>query len=295
MNRWDRIEAFIEVVRLGTFSAAARHLNVSSSHISRLIVKLEQQLGTQLLYRTTRQIKLTETGQIYYEHCRHMFDGFREAEAAISDMQSSPKGVLKLTVGTTFGERYIAPLVNDFMLLHPQLEVRIHFTNRRVELIEEGYDLAVRMGVLEDSSLIARRLWDRNERVVGSPEYFTRFPPPGTLQDLNKHQCLVGSRDRWIFSDKGVRREVRVSGRWHGNSGLALLDASLKGLGLTQLPDYYVEEHIKQGELIPVLGDFQFKDSAVWIVYPRHRHLSPKVRMFIDFLVAEIEKTKHQG
>ncbi|HET8790786.1 MAG TPA: LysR family transcriptional regulator [Modicisalibacter sp.] len=285
MQRWDRIEAFTEVVRLGTFSAAARHLKVSSSHISRLVGQLENQLDTQLLYRTTRQTRLTDAGALYYEHCRHLFDGFSEAEAALNDLQSSPHGVLKLTSATTFGERYIAPLVNDFQRLHPQLEVRMHFTNRQVELIDEGYDVAIRMGMLKDSTLVARRLCKRREYVVGSKAYFEQVSRPHSLAELASHDCLVGSRDFWLFNDKGNRREVRVSGRWQANSGPALLDAALKGLGLAQLPDYYVEKHLASGELVSVLDAYQYNDIAVWVVYPRHRHLSPKIRQFVDFLV----------
>lgn len=178
MQRWDRIEAFIEVVRLGSFSAAARHLRVSTSHISRLVGQLENHLGTQLLYRTTRQIRLTDAGTLYYEHCHRLFDGFREAEAAIDDLQHRPKGLLKLTSATTFGERFVAPLVNDFQRLHPQLEVQMHFTNRQVALIEEGYDIAIRMGVLKDSTLIARRLCERREYVVGSRSISLSMPAP---------------------------------------------------------------------------------------------------------------------
>lgn len=284
MQRWDRIEAFSEVVRLGSFSAAARHLRVSASHVSRLVAQLENQLGTQLLYRTTRRLRLTDAGAVYYDYCRHLFEGFRDAEAAINDLQSSPQGVLKLTSATTFGERYIAPLVNAFQRLHPQLEVRMHFTNRQVDLIDEGFDVAIRMGVLKDSSLIARRLCERREYVVGSKAYFAQVPRPHSLAELASHQCLVGSRDYWLFEVGGQRREVRVNGRWQANSGPALLDAALKGLGLAQLPDYYVEEHLASGSLISVLDNLQFTGTAVWAVYPRHRHLSPKIRQFIDYL-----------
>lgn len=290
MQRWDRIEAFTEVVRLGTFSAAARHLKVSNSHISRLVGQLENQLDTQLLYRTTRQIRLTDAGALYYEHCRHLLDGFREAEAAINDLQSKPKGVLNLTSATTFGERYVAPLVNDFQCLHPQLEVHMHFTNRQVELIDEGYDIAIRMGVLKDSTLIARRLCERHEYVVGSRTYFEQVPRPHSLAELANHRCLLGSRDSWLFEVNGQRREVRIKGHWQANSGPAILDATLKGLGVAQLPDYYVEPYLQSGELISVLDAFQHTDTAVWAVYPRHRHLSPKVRQFVDFLVTHIDQ-----
>lgn len=289
MQRWDRIEAFIEVVRAGTFSAAARRLKVSSSHVSRLVSQLENQLGTTLLYRTTRQIRLTEAGTLYYQHCHHLFDGFRDAEAAVKDLQARPSGLLSLTCATTFGERFIAPLINEFQSRYPQLEVRLHFTNRQVDLIEEGFDIAIRMGHLEDSSLVARRLCERREYVVGSPSYFTRMPQPHALSELSRHRCLVGSRDHWRFAVDGVRREVRVAGPWEGNSGPALLDAALKGLGLAQLPDYYVDPHLDSGELISVLDAYRHDDTAVWAVYPRHRHRSPKVHQFVDYLVTHID------
>lgn len=291
MQRWDRIEAFVEVVRLGTFAAAASHLKVSNSHVSRLVSQLENQLGTTLLYRTTRQIRLTDAGALYYEHCHHLFDGFREAEAAINDLQARPRGILKLTSATTFGERFIAPLINDFLCLHPQLEVRMHFTNRQVDIIDEGYDIAIRMGTLKDSTLIARRICERREYVVGSPAYFTRISQPHSLAELAHHRCLIGSRDHWRFDVDGVRREVRVEGAWEANSGPALLDAALKGLGLAQLPDYYVEEYLDSGALVAVLDAYRHSDTAVWAVYPRHRHRSPKVRQFIDYLVEHIGET----
>ncbi|CAM3542936.1 LysR family transcriptional regulator [Halomonas lysinitropha] len=289
MQHWDRIEAFIEVVRAGTFVAAARRLKVSSSHVSRLVSQLENQLGTTLLYRTTRQIRLTEAGTLYYQHCHHLFDGFREAEAAVKDLQARPSGTLSLTCATTFGERFVAPLVNDFQGRYPQLGVRLHFTNRPVDLIDEGFDIAIRMGHLEDSSLIARRLCERREYVVGSPTYFTRMPQPHSLSELSRHRCLVGSRDHWRFAVEGVRREVRVAGPWEGNSGPALLDAALKGLGLAQLPDYYVDPHLTSGELVSVLDAYRHDDTAVWAVYPRHRHRSPKVHQFVDYLVTHID------
>jgi DNA-binding transcriptional LysR family regulator len=288
MQRWDRVEAFIEVVRLGTFAAAARRLRVSSSHVSRLVSQLENQLGTTLLYRTTRRIRLTEAGSVYYQHCHHLFDGFREAEAAVKDLQARPSGTLSLTSATTFGERFVAPLVNDFQCRHPQLAVRLHLTNRRVDLIDEGFDIAIRMGALEDSSLVARRLCERREYVVGSPAYFTRRPQPHALSELAHHRCLVGSRDHWRFAVDGVRREVRVEGPWESNSGPALLDAALKGLGLAQLPDYYVDPYLASGELVSVLDAYRHDDSAVWAVTPQHRHRSTKIRQFIDFLAEHL-------
>ncbi|GHB24833.1 LysR substrate-binding domain-containing protein [Salinicola rhizosphaerae] len=288
MSRWEGIEAFVAVVRLGTFSRAAASLKVSNSHVSRLVSQLEQTLGTPLLYRTTRQIRLTDSGALYFEHCRTLLDGFEEAESALNALQSQPRGRLALSCATTFGERYIAPLVNDFHRLYPQLEVRLHFTNRTVELIDEGFDIAIRMGVLRDSSLLARRLCSRRENIVGSPDYFQRHAAPHSLSELARHNCLIGSRDSWLFNVDGKQREVQVSGNWRGNSGPALLDAARKGIGLAQLPDYYVENAMERGELIPVLTRYQFTDTAVWAVYPRHRQLSPKIRLLVDFLVEHL-------
>lgn len=285
MQRWERIEAFVEVVRLGNFSAAARQLQVSSSHISRLVSQLEQQLGTQLLYRTTRQIRLTDSGALYYESCRQLFEGFKDAELALHHHQTNPTGTLKITAATTFGERYIAPLVNEFHTLYPQLKISMHLSNRQLELIEEGYDIAIRMGVLRESTLIARRLCDRREYVVGSPAYFSQHPRPTRLADLEQHNCLIGSRDHWLFLDKGARKDLVVKGNWQANSGPALVDAALRGIGLAQLPDYYVGEYLASGQLVSVLDEYQFTDTGVWVLYPQQRYLAAKVRLFIDFLV----------
>lgn len=284
MRHWDRIEAFVEVVRQGSFADAARRLGVSGSHVSRLVARLETQLGTQLLYRTTRRLKLTDAGAVYFEHCAQLFDGFQEALTAISDYQQQPKGVLKLTCATTFGEKFIAPLVNDFMTLHPQLSVRLDFTNRPVDIVDEGFDVAIRTGALPDSSLIARKLCPRREYVVGSAAYFERHPRPHTLGELTGHNCLLGSADHWAFDVDARHRVWRVQGNWRGNSGLALLDAVRKDLGLAQLPDYYVEADLGRGDLVSVLDGYACTHTAVWVVYPRHRHLSPKVRQFVDFL-----------
>lgn len=284
MQHWERVEAFIAVVRFGSFAAAARELQVSNSHVSRLVSQLEQQLGTQLLYRTTRQIRLTDAGQLYYDSCRHLFDGLREAESLLQHHQGQPTGLLKITAATTFGDRYIAPLVNDFQLLYPQLKVQMYFSNRQVELIEEGFDLAIRMGVMRESTLIAKRLCDRREYIVGSPTYLARVSAPQTLTDLERHNCLVGTRGYWLLSERGQRKDLQVRGNWQANSGPALLDAARKGLGLAQLPDYYVDEFLADGRLIAVLDDYRFNDAGVWVVYPQQRHLAPKVRLFIDFL-----------
>jgi len=295
MQHWDRIEAFVEVVRQGSFAAAARQLRVSVSHVSRLVARLETQLNTQLLYRTTRQLKLTDAGEVYYDHCGHLYDGFQEALSAIGDYQHRPSGELRVTCATTFGEKFIAPLVNDFLCLHPQLAVQLKLSNRPVDIIREGFDIAIRTGALPDSSLIARKLCPRREYVVGSAAYFQHHPRPVTPEDLHHHNCLAGSADHWNFDINGQHRHQQVQGNWRGNSGLALMDAVSKGLGLAQLPDYYVEDQLARGELVSVLDDYACLHTAVWIIYPRHRHLSPKVRQFVDFLVDNFQQAGEQA
>lgn len=290
MQHWDRIEAFVQVVRQGSFANAARHLGVSSSHVSRLVTRLETQLNTQLLYRTTRQIRLTDAGDVYFTHCAHLFDGFQEALTAIGDYQQRPSGVLRLTCAATFGERYIAPLVNDFLQRHPQLSVHQEYTNRWVDIVNEGFDVGVRAGSMPNSSLIGRRLCARREYVVGSADYFRRHLAPRTLDDLAQHNCLIGSTEHWSFDAEQHHRSIRVHGNWRGNSGEALLDGVRKGLGLAQLPDYYVRQHLASGELISALDEFMCTHTAVWVVYPKHRHVSPKVRQFVDFLVDAMDR-----
>lgn len=284
MNRWSGVEEFVEVVNSGSFTAAARKLGVSTSHVSRRIDALECRLSTRLLYRTTRQITLTEVGKMYFEQCNDLIEKFAEVEALVTQMQTEPVGTLKITAPSVFGEKFIAPLVNDFIDVHPRLSVEFHFTNDVIDLVHDGYDLAIRTGDLKDSTLMAKKLAPRKLYVCASPAYLREFGAPVNLDDLQNHNCLIGLVDSWSFQDGGTTVTIKPRGRWHGNSGSAVLDAALHGLGIAQLPDYYVSQKILSGELVEVLADYQAPDSAVWAVYPFNRNLSAKVRQFVDFL-----------
>ena len=286
MRRWDAIEAYVSVVREGSFSAAAEKLGVSASHVSRRVAELEKHLGTPLIYRTTRSIRLSEAGEQYFEQCHRLLEGFLSAEESISQAQREPSGQLRVTCATTFGERFLAPQLNDFMLQYPKVRLDLHLTNRQTDLIGEGYDLAVRMGSLKDSSLLARRLCERREYLCASPDYLQRHPMPHTLAELANHNCLLGSNPWWLFSDNGHRRELKVQGNWRSNSGPALLDAVQKGLGIAQLPDYYVEPLLARGELIAMLEQYRYPYSGVWLVYPQAKQRSAKLQVLCDFLVA---------
>lgn len=288
MRAWDGMDAFVEVVRLGSFSAAARSLDLSTAFISRAVSALEQRLGTQLLHRTTRKLRLTDAGRLYYEHARHLLEGFDAADQAIVDFQDGLRGNLRISLATTYGERYVAPLVNEFLAAHPQLGVDMDFSNRTVDLIEEGYDLTVRTGLLPDSNLVARRLGERRLFVVASPAYLAEHPAPATPDDLASHTLLLGSASHWILAEHGQPRQRPVRGRYRASSGQALLDAVHRGLGIAQLPDFYVEQALGDGSLISVLDAWRYEHGAVWLVYPQSRHLSPKVRQLADFLVERL-------
>lgn len=294
MNRWASTEIFVNVVDSGSFSAAANTLGLSKSHVSRQISQLENRLGVQLMKRTTRRLSLTETGQAYYERCKNVLTQLEEAEKAVLDQQERPRGTLRMTVAGAFGERYIAPAAAAFMKLHPHIQIHLDFTSRQVDLVDEGYDLAIRAGVLKDSSLIARRIAARQLIICGSRDYLDRYGHPESIHSLKKHNCLVGSVSTWRFREKnGHHVDLKIDGDWHSNNGHALLAAAKAGLGLTQLPEFYVHEDIAAGRLIPVMVEYQPTDTAVWAVYPGNRHLSPKVRLFVEYLVNHFREIQY--
>lgn len=281
---WEGVSEFVAVAEMESFTGAAKRLGISTAQVSRQISALETRLSTKLFYRTTRKVSVTEAGQIYYQHCRQVLDGLEEAERTITNLQLAPRGKLRLTAPVTYGEKTIAPLVNDFVLRYPELEVQMRLTNQKLDLVAEGYDLAVRLGKLEDSSMMARRLASRTQYVCASPDYLSTYGVPHTLSELDQHNCLQGNLDYWRFQEQGKARNIRVKGNIRCDSGWALLDAALKGIGIVQLPDYYVQPALASGELISLLEHYQEPDDGIWALYPHNRHLSPKVRMLLDFL-----------
>ena len=283
MQRWEGVNEFVAVAETESFTRAAKRLDVSTAHVSRQISALEDRLSTRLFYRTTRRVSTTEAGQIYYQHCRQILDALEQAERSMTNMQLVPQGRLRLTAPVTYGEKSIAPLVNDFVLRYPELDVEMKLTNQQLDLVAEGYDLAVRLGKLDDSSLMARRLASRTLYVCASPAYLAVHGTPHSLSELEHHNCLQGNLGYWRFQDAGHPRNVRIRGNVRCDSGRALLDAALKGVGIVQLPDYYVGPALEAGTLIPLLTHYQEDDDGIWAVYPHNRHLSPKVRMLLDY------------
>lgn len=286
MNRWEGLDEFVAVAECGQFTAAAEQLGLSSSQVSRQIARLEERLHTRLFYRTTRKVTLTEAGHTFLQHCRRLQDAREEALRAIGDLGDEPKGLLRMTCAVAYGERFIVPLVTAFMARHPRLSVDIELSNRTLDLVQEGFDVAIRLGRLQDSRMLATRLAPRRMYLCASPDYLQRYGRPHSLSELGRHNCLVGSSDVWSFQLDGRETTQRVQGNWRCNSGQAVLEAALAGLGLCQLPDYYALEHLRSGSLVSLLDSHQPPNTAVWALYPQQRHLSPKVRQLIDALRA---------
>ncbi|WP_338128108.1 LysR substrate-binding domain-containing protein [Neptunomonas phycophila] len=256
MNPWEGVSEFAAVVESGSFTAAAHQLGISTAQVSRQVSALESRLSSKLLYRTTRKVTVTEAGQIYYQHCRPVLDGLKEAEQALNSLQSSPRGRLKITAPGTYGESKIAPLINDFLTLHPDLQIECVFTNQRIDLVEGGYDLAIRVGHLADSSMMATRITSRHLHVCATPSYLKRYGEPHSLSELKHHNCLQGTLDYWRFEVNAKEQTIRISGNLRCNSGQSLLDAALKSIGLVQLPDYYLQAAINNTQLITLLKNY---------------------------------------
>ncbi|UGA57596.1 LysR substrate-binding domain-containing protein [Vibrio sp. VB16] len=289
MFNWEGVNEFVAVTEAESFTKAAKRLGISTAQVSRQISALETRLATKLFHRTTRKVSVTEVGMIYYQHCRQVLDGLEDAERAITHLQSAPRGLLKITAPITYGEKTIAPLINDFMSKYPELKVNINLTNQKLDLVDEGYDLAIRLGPLEDSSMMAKRLGARTQYVCASTGYLSTFGIPHSLSELDQHNCLVGTLEYWRFQDSGKPKNIKIKGNLVCNSGHALVDAAIKGLGIIQLPDYYVLPHIEEGRLTQILEQNRSPDEAISALYPNNRHLSPKVRVLLDYLEKALE------
>ncbi|MBX9297442.1 LysR substrate-binding domain-containing protein [Chromobacterium vaccinii] len=284
MASWEGMQEFAAVADSGSFTRAARRLGISIAQVSRQVGQLEERLGARLLYRTTRQLSLTEAGELYLTHCRQLLESLADAEQAVSQLQAEPQGQLKLTAPLAYGHSHIAPLVLEFMQRYPLLEVSLDLSNQVQDLVHDGYDLAIRIGRLTDSSLMARKLGQRRHHVCASPDYLARHGAPRRPQELLQHQCLQIGNDGWHLQVNGRRQTFRVQGRMRCSTAAPLAEAAMRGMGLAQLPDYYVAAYLESGALVEVLADYAEPEEGIWALYPHNRQLSPKVRLLVDFL-----------
>lgn len=286
--QWDGISEFVYVAENESFTLASKKMAISTAQVSRQISALEKRLNIKLFYRTTRKVSLTEEGRVFYQHCRSVLDGLDAAERAITNLQSKPQGKIKLTAPVAYGEKQILPLVNNFIKQYSDVEVSAYLSNRQIDIVDEGYDLAIRLGKLSDSTMMAKKLGKRTNFVCASPRYLDKHGIPHSISELNKHSCLLGTLDYWHFREAGREKNIRVTGRLRYNNGYCLTDAALKGLGIVQLPDYYVQQHIHSGELVTLLDSYRAPDEGIWAVYPQNRHLSPKIRLLVDYLAEQL-------
>jgi len=283
---------FTKVLEAGSFTAAAKQLGLPKSTVSRKIALLEESLGVRLLERTTRALKLTEIGAAYLERCSRIVNDVEEANLIATQMQAQPKGRLKITAPTEFGASYLGAIIADYLEQYPQVEVDVDLTNRVVDLIEEGFDLAIRAGTLPDSTLIARKLANEQVFICASPVYLERRGKPLTPEDLSGHEMILApgaiQSHVKLVSEEGAAVTVAVRGNLRVNSLTMARDAAVAGLGLVALPEMICWQDLQSGNLRVALDGWSLPGSGLYAVYPSPRHLSAKVKTFIDFLQAKL-------
>ncbi|MCF7502018.1 LysR family transcriptional regulator [Pseudoalteromonas sp. L1] len=281
---WQGLEEFLYVVEHGSFTHAAKAMEVSTSHISRQVQQLENRLGSVLFQRTTRKISLTDAGREYAVKLKAIRQELIDANNQLQGEQRQPKGLIRITGAGEFVANQVAPKVAEFVKRYPEVEVDLDFNSRNVNLVEEGFDLAIRFGRMQDSNLIARPLCKRVMTLVASPEYLANHPTLNTPFDLTEHNCLITMRKRWRFNIDNQVKEVRIDGNWRSNHPQAILNAAVAGVGIAHLALDIVEPYLNNGQLVSVLDEFQVSDNASWLVYPRKDLLPFRVRLLIEHL-----------
>lgn len=287
-DRLSEIAAFVEVARQRSFVRAAERLNVNVSAASRAVAALETRLGVRLLQRSTRRVGLTEAGTAHLSRCEALLAELAEAEAAVSARHSALQGSLRVSGPSGLGLVHLVPVLPEFLRRHPQLTLDFDMSNRYVDLIEEGYDLAIRVGTLRDSRLAARRLGSNRRLLVAAPAYLREHATPKHPRDLAAHPCLIldlGTHaEAWALVDRTARHAVRVTGPLRSNHAIAVREACAGGLGIALLPAFAVLDELASGRLVQVLPRWTTAEQGIYAVYPSHRLIPAKVRAFVDFL-----------
>jgi DNA-binding transcriptional LysR family regulator len=300
MDRVDEITAFTAVADARSFTQGARRLGVSSAQASKLVARLENRLGARLLNRTTRDVSLTDTGRAYLERARALLEDFETLENSVRD-QAGPKGLLKISAPVSFGARELTPALLDFAIAYPEVALDVTATDRMVNLVEEGFDVAVRIGRLADSSLIARRLAPVRMVTLASPDYLQGAGTPFAPEELARHEAIIDTNAAdpflWRFRSDNGEHDVRVHGRLRFAGAEACVQAARLGLGVLRTPAFAASEDLRAGRLVPLLCAYAPEVIHVHAVYPHGRHLAAKVRVFVDFLAQRYagEPEWHQG
>ncbi|MBU5379885.1 MAG: LysR family transcriptional regulator [Pantoea sp.] len=283
----EDLRIYVAVIHAGNFTAAAEQLMLSKQYVSRRMAALEASLGSQLLIRNTRKLSVTEAGMLFLSHAQRILDDIHEAEQAMSTRRQALHGTFRISMPMSFGMSHLSPLIAQFLAQHPALQFHIELADRYVDMIGEGFDMAIRIGALADSTLIARRLGEQRRLICASPAYLARAGTPATPDDLAQHACLRYGREAlsgWELQQAGKSKSVMVKGPMLSNNGEVLRDAAIAGLGLVLLPGFIVEPALKRGELVSVLEAYQPAPLCLNAVYPQHRQRSEVNRVLLNFL-----------
>jgi DNA-binding transcriptional LysR family regulator len=296
MDRLDDLALFLRVLDSGSISAAARSLDLSVAVASQRLQRLERGLGVRLLQRTTRRLHATPEGRLLAEQGRALVEDLDALTTDLRQSGGSVSGTLRMTLSAAFGRQYISPLLPEFLALHPRLRLFAHLSDELVDLVGSGYDLAIRIGALDDSRLIARRLASNRRLLCASPAYLARHGRPRTPADLAQHECVLltgrnGRQDTWRLTDRrGHEHVVRVQGRFETTLGELVRDAVLAGQGIALHSHWHVHEELREGQLEVVLPEYTLPESAIWAVTPQRRLVPPRVRAFVDFIIERLSE-----
>ncbi len=288
MQDLNEIAIFARVVREESFTKAARALGLPKSTVSERVSRLEERLGVRLLERSTRHVRATPAGAAYYERAARVVAEIEEANAAVTDIHRSPKGLLRIGSPLLFGHAFLGDFVAEFLVKHPEIEIELIVGDRRFDVVEEGLDLAVHVVGPIEASLVARKLGSAEKLCVASPTYLAQREPPKIPKELLEHSCIVSSSDRrstWMFSKEGRSESISIQGRYSVNSVQLALTAALRGAGIAVLPAFFCGGALRAGHLANVLPDWSLGHSDIHVVYPGSRHLSARVRLFVDALI----------
>jgi DNA-binding transcriptional LysR family regulator len=289
VDRLTEMEAFVQVVDHGGFTDAARKMGLSKSAVSKHVSALEARLAVRLLTRTTRRVSPTEVGLAYYDRARSVLAGAEEADSMVTAMQATPKGSLRVSAPVNFGVSQVSPAVARFLCAYPEVDINMVLDDRFVELVAEGFDLAIRIGTLADSSLKARKLAEARGVIAAAPSYLAAMGTPRSIDELTEHRLLhysqLSTGNFWrLRGPTGEERQIRVGGRLTINNGEALMKAAEAGLGISQIPSFMLGDALTAGRLVEVLADRPPAVLGIYAVYPQGRFAQPKLRSFIDFL-----------
>jgi len=285
------MRVFVLVVETGSFSAASERMGISRAAASKYVSQLEAHLGGRLLHRTTRRVNPTESGRSYFERCKEILQNLEEADGMVSGLSQQPRGKLRISAPSNLASRHLMPMVTEFIQTYPEIRVELLCSERAVDLVDEGFDLALRISPMPDPELIARRLAPIRHVVVASPGYLAKHPAPTTPEELEQHACVLYSRNpnaTWHFAKDGAQISVKVSGSMITDNPDVILESAVSGLGITNLPSFIISDAIRSGELKLLLQDYETPEMALYAVYASRKHLPVKVRVFIDFIKERI-------